>query len=84
MNSEFLRVLVIHVEDAFIAQCLEHDISVQATDLDTLQRRFETAVQLEHENLAEIDEAPAEFFRQWELARELGGAPENTQMRLAA
>lgn len=88
MSSETLRVLVMFTEGAFVAQCLEHDISVQAEDLDTLQSRFEDAVHLEAQShggkLDDIEPAPPEFFDKWEDARELGGAPENAEMRLAA
>ena len=87
MKDEALRVLIIHTEDAFVAQCLEHDICVQADDLDTLQKRFETVLHCELQergSLEDIEPAPAEFFTKWDGARELGGAPENTSMRLAA
>ena len=86
MNSE-LRVLVIHTEEAFVAQCLEHDISVQADDLSSLQKRFEDAVAFEAQlgdGIDAIPAAPAHFFNLWDRARELGGAPKNTEMRLAA
>lgn len=88
MAGKYVRVLVMASEGVFVAQGLEHDICVQAPDLDTLQRRFERACRAEaaiHDNgLDDIAPAPPEFHEKWDAARALGGAPENTEMRLAA
>jgi hypothetical protein len=87
LAHETLRVLVFHEEDSWIAQCLEHDVCVQAPDLDQLQSRLETAIFLElgeGNPSTSIGHAPPAYFEMWDRARELGGAPTNTSMRIAA
>jgi hypothetical protein len=82
--NEQVRVLIFNTEGAWVAQCLEHDVSVQAESIDVLQRRFEDAMCCESEHFDTIGAAPKHFFDQWDAARALSGAPENTEMRLAA
>lgn len=81
--NDTVRVLIFNEEGSWVAQCLEHDVCVQAESLDALQRRFQDAMILE-DDVESIEAAPPEFFAKWEAARELGGAPDNTEMRLAA
>lgn len=67
----------------FVAQCLEHDIAVQAPNMETLQRRFEATVLLEGD-LSRIDAAPEPFHKLWDEALELQSRVQNAEMRLAA
>ena len=46
MKNHVLRIVVTREEKCF-AQRLEHDIAVQAPDMQTLQHRFEAALALE-------------------------------------
>lgn len=82
--NESVRVLITNTEGAWVAQCLEHDICVQADTIDALQKRFETVMFCERDSLASIDAAPAEFFEQWDAAHELSAHFENVETRLAA
>lgn len=82
--NESVRVLVFNTEGMWVAQCLEHDVCVQADNIDTLQRRFEDAMFCEADQLDVIGQAPQFFFDQWDAGRMIGGAPEYTEMRLAA
>ena len=70
----------------YVAQCLEHDIAVQAADMATLQRRFEATVEAEAAmgDLDEIPPAPEEFHQKWDSAFTLESHVENAEMRLAA
>jgi len=83
MATQHLRVLVSKHEDMFVAQCLEHDIAVQAPDLTTLQRRFEATVEAEGD-LDCIEPAPQMFHDIWNAAQELESRIQNAEMRLAA
>ncbi len=70
----------------FVAQCLEHDIAVQAKDMDTLRTRFEATLMCEISdgNLDSIPPAPEEFFDIWDAAEKMEGDFDNAEMRLAA
>jgi len=59
-----LRIVTFMEGDIWVAQCLEHDVCVQASDLDTLRSRMEVAIQAEP--LADLPEAPAHFFGLWD------------------
>lgn len=83
MATQHLRILVTKEDDMFVAQCLEHDIAVQAPNMETLQRRFEATVLLEGD-LSQIEPAPEEFQRLWDEALELQSRFHNAEMRLAA
>jgi hypothetical protein len=84
MEPAVLRVVVFKQEDMFVAQCLEHDISVQAADIATLQMRFEETVAIEGEDLAAISPAPESFQKMWDDGYELESKIDNAEMRLAA
>ena len=68
--SNPIRVVVFKEGDNWIAQCLEHDICVQAADLDTLRDRVDVAINAEHEHcvssgkdgFSAIPPAPEHFF----------------------
>ena len=70
-NSETIRILVYREEKGFlVAQCLEHDIAVQARDLKTLRHRFmrtflgylAIAKELGDEAFSKLEPTP-EYFR---------------------
>jgi hypothetical protein len=86
MNHEHLRILVSHEEEMLVAQCLEHDICVQAADLETLQKRFAATLLIENQSgdLASIPPAPADFEQKWAQAEELESCMPNAEVRMAA
>lgn len=74
-----VRVLIFQDGDAYVAQCLEFDISAFAPDKKTLRERFLSVFSLEM-NLsldrngapfAGIDPAPRHFHAMWEKATEM-------------
>jgi hypothetical protein len=79
-----LRVVVFREEDVYVAQCLEHDICVQADSLPKLQKRFEATLRLEGDDLDSIDPAPLRFHDLWVSAEALESEDVHTEMRLAA
>jgi hypothetical protein len=79
-----LRVVVFREEDLYVAQCLEHDICVQADSLPKLQKRFEATLRLEGDDLDLIDPAPPRFHDLWASAEALESEDAQTEMRLAA
>ena len=86
MVTEHFRVLISRQEDMFVAQCLEHDVAVQAPDLETLERRFDATIAAESADgsLASIPPAPAQFHEIWDQAAELTGHFPHSQSRVAA
>ncbi len=74
MGELSMRVLVIQEDGAWIAQALEFDIGVQASDLDCLKRRFEMTVDVELEEsirrsgtpFGGLSPAPDHYFELWE------------------
>lgn len=74
MADEALRVVFLNRDGLWIAQCLEHDICVQATDLDEVKERLEMAMEFEVENAkskgvepyVRIPPAPKMFSDLWE------------------
>ena len=60
-----LRVIVFHEGESWIAQCLEHDICVQAPDLGTLRRRLDMTLHLERENIHLVEPAPEHYLKLW-------------------
>ena len=84
--NQHLRILVSREEDMLVAQCLEHDIAVQAPDIETLQRRFDATIEMEA-NAGTIDAippAPAHFHVLWDSAAAMTEHFHNAEMRLAA
>lgn len=73
-ENDRLRVVVCKDGDMYVAQCLEHDICVQAPDMKTLRSRFNATLDAEREfALANgkkpfegIDPAPKHYFAMWE------------------
>ena len=60
--------IVIYVEDGYlVAQCLEHDICVQALNMDDLFARLAIAFWAERENMANIGPAPQYILNKWSL-----------------
>ena len=86
MKDQIFRVLLSNEENMFVAQCLEHDISVQAEDMETLQRRFEATLLIEMQSgdLATLPPAPKSFYDKWNEAQELESMFGNTEIRFAA
>jgi hypothetical protein len=86
MKNRTLRIIVTAEGDMLVAQCLEHDISVQAPDMDTLQRRFEAALILESSegDLEAIPPAPKEFHVLWKSGNQTESLVDNAETRLAA
>lgn len=60
-----IRVIVFKDADQWVAQALEHDVSVQAPDLDTLRGRMEVALNAEAP-FEGIGQAPEHFFKLWD------------------
>jgi hypothetical protein len=72
-------------EDFLVAQCLEHDICVQADTIEKLQKRFEATLCLEGEDLPNIAQAPGHFFDLWDKAtKKIKTKDAFTEMRMAA
>ena len=63
MNS--VRIVAFKEGETWVAQCLEHDVSVQAADLDTLKGRMEVALRAESP-LENLPAAPEHFFKLWD------------------
>ena len=82
MESQMLRVVVFKEEDLFVAQCLEHDICVQADDMATLSRRFAATVVLE--DVESLAASPQHFHDMWDAGIELAAHLDHADVRLAA
>ena len=69
-TQDSLRVVIYRDGDSWLAQCLEHDICAQATDIETLYSRLDVAILAEREagngDLSGIEKAPEHFFKKWE------------------
>jgi hypothetical protein len=59
-----VRIVTFKEGEIWVAQCLEHDVCVQAADLDTLRSRIEMALQAESP-LDKLPQAPDHFFELW-------------------
>ncbi|MFD0916886.1 hypothetical protein ACFQ14_10755 [Pseudahrensia aquimaris] len=69
MSANKIRVIIFEESTQWVAQGLEHDICVQAENLDDLYGRFEVAVRLESEEqggLDRIPSAPKHFHNLWD------------------
>jgi hypothetical protein len=60
-----VRIITFKEGETWVAQCLEHDVCVQAPDLDTLRARMEVALQAESP-LDALPKAPDHFFELWD------------------
>jgi hypothetical protein len=73
-TGETIRAVVFQDGDAWVAQCLEYDICVQACDTDTLLANLDIAIEAEADlskemhgkAFAGIGKAPENFFKMWE------------------
>lgn len=94
MSSEqALRIIAFSECNQWVAQCLEHDVCVQAPDLDTLRDRMEATLFAENESLRAagkggldaLPSAPDHFFRLWEKRSEFDhvGAVDGVNYELA-
>ena len=63
--NKTIRIVAFKEGDAWVAQCLEHDVCAQAGDLDTVRARIEVAIEAESP-LDKLPKAPAHFFELWE------------------
>lgn len=66
-----VRAVIFKDEDQWVAQCLEHDICVQAPRLDQILPHLKTAVELEGGDLERLPAAPDQFFKMWPHRSEL-------------
>ena len=83
-----LRVVVLKDGEVYVAQCLELDISAQASDLKSLRHRMNAAIDAERDyanatgkSLDDIGKAPKHFFDMWEKA--WGSERTSVDLRLA-
>jgi len=60
-----IRIVAFKEGDIWVAQCLEHDVCAQASDLDTVRARIEVAIHAE-DNLMDLPKAPDRFFALWD------------------
>ena len=65
-----LRILVVKSGKFFVAQCLEHDICTQASDIVQLQERMNALIEVELSSGQHIDQAPERFHKMWERCTE--------------
>jgi hypothetical protein len=63
--SEPLRVALFREGSKWLAQILEHDVSVQGDHLPDLMLRLKIAIELEGEGLAALPPAPPYFQHLW-------------------
>ena len=86
-DTTTFRVVIFKGESEWLAQCLEHDICVQAFDLDSLRARFESAIQAEAElhsdvgGLSAIPPAPEHFVKMWDGGEKIVRPSEPTQVK---
>jgi hypothetical protein len=82
-----VRVVIFKDEDQWVAQCLEHDICVQAPCIDQIPPRMKTALELEGVGLEGLPAAPDEFFKMWLRRSEFfkySGAEADCELALCA
>ena len=92
-DQKELRIVAFSECNQWVAQCLEHDVCVQASDLDTLRDRMEAALYAEDEALraagrggiVSLPGAPEHFFRMWEKRSDFNraGAVDGVNYELA-
>lgn len=61
-----IRVIIFQEADAWVAQCLEHDIAAQAADLETVRSRLFVTLMAEADSISEIPPAPRHFQEMWD------------------
>ena len=86
MENIALRIVISKEDDMFVAQCLEHDISVQAPDIATLEQRLQETIAFEAADgdLQNVPAAPEEFHHLWHAGMGLDAHLPNAEVRLAA
>ena len=65
-----VRFVTFKEGEIWVARCLEHDVCVQATDLDSLGSRIEMALEAEAP-LDKLPQAPSHFFELWDRKSDL-------------
>lgn len=63
------RILIYTKGDLYVAQCLEHDICVQSSDVDEIRELMARQFQYEKSQDGGLDAVPAapqEFFDDWD------------------
>ena len=74
VSHDVLRIIAFQEGDSWIAQCLEYDISAQASDLDELSARIDATIDAERAYTVSqgrkpfegIDPAPQHFHVMWD------------------
>lgn len=69
-----IRAVIFKEGDSWVGQCLEHDIGVQAADLDSVQFRLALAIEIERDEsfnrngapFAGIPPAPRAYHQMWD------------------
>ena len=90
-TTESIRVIAFREGDTWVAQCLEHDISAQGHDFQTVVRRLTATVNCESQytikkhgvEFATIDPAPRTFFDMFDAAGE-SLRSDNMEYKIAA
>ena len=80
-GGKVVRVLIFREGEAYVAQCLEYDISAFAPDKETLLKRFISVFGMERNRsldrggapFAGIDPAPKEFHDRWKQPQAVSG-----------
>lgn len=87
-----LRIVAFQEGDMWIAQCVEHDICVQAKDVAQLRRRMDVALKIElddsqaggGEPFADIPPSPNHYAVMFEEASAEARLAGDLEMRIAA
>lgn len=90
-KHDTIRVIAYREGEAWVAQCVEYDISAQGADFDTAMRRLTGTVNAECDytrekhgkEFAGIDAAPA-VFAEWFDAAHQSLRTDNMELRIAA
>lgn len=90
-KHDTIRVIAYREGEAWIAQCIEYDISAQGADFDTAMRRLTGTVNAEcrhtlakhGEEFAGIDPAPA-VYADWFETAEQSLRMDSMELRIAA
>lgn len=68
-DTTYIKVVIFKEADLWVAQCLDHDVCVQASDLDTVRARMRVALKAEAP-LDRLPKAPEHFFKLWDRKSE--------------
>jgi hypothetical protein len=85
-NRSQIRIVVFQDQGQWVAQCLEHDVCVQAPRIDQIPPRMEVALELEFEARAldDLPPAPDQFFKMWETRSDFKYSSSDFEMALCA